>query len=188
MSYLIQNFWLVMLASSLLGFLIGWWIWHRAAENQDAALAERSSAPIIPPAPVESEPIVATPEPEPQPVALAADSKEALELDQPIDDAEETATDDDVSPFLAAPDGDPDDLTKIKGVGPKLNDLLHGLGVYHFGQIAGWNDAQIEEVDSQLGSFKGRIVRDRWIDQARYLAAGDFAGFEHEFGRINGHR
>lgn len=89
------------------------------------------------------------------------------------------------SPFLAVPEGVPDDLTRIKGVGPKLHELLRGIGVHHFRQIAGWSDAQVAEVDSHLGGFKGRITRDRWVEQARFLEAGDVEGFEREFGNIN---
>ncbi len=44
--------------------------------------------------------------------------------------------------------------------------------------------AQAAEVDARLGAFKGRIFRDRWIDQARYLEQNDIAGFEKEFGKL----
>jgi len=88
------------------------------------------------------------------------------------------------SPAAAAPSGDADDLLKLKGVGPKLNTLLIELGVTRYAQIAGWNDADIAAIDARLGSFKGRPVRDQWIDQAKYLAAGDVAGFEAKYGKI----
>ena len=68
--------------------------------------------------------------------------------------------------------GKPDDLKKIKGVGPKLEGTLNGLGVYHFDQIAAWTDAEIAWVDDRL-QFKGRIERDGWIDQAKALASGE---------------
>ena len=83
-----------------------------------------------------------------------------------------------------APSGNADDLLKLKGVGPKLNTLLIELGVTRYAQIAGWNDADIAAIDARLGSFKGRPVRDQWIDQAKYLAAGDVAGFEAKYGKI----
>jgi predicted flap endonuclease-1-like 5' DNA nuclease len=74
---------------------------------------------------------------------------------------------------LAAPrDGGPDDLKKIKGVGPKLEELLHSLGYYHFDQIANWTDAEIAWVDSNLEGFNGRATRDEWVAQAKLLAAG----------------
>jgi len=77
-----------------------------------------------------------------------------------------------------------DDLTRIKGLGPKLATLLGGLGVSRFDQIAAWNDADIDRIDAQLGSFAGRIRRDNWVEQAKFLAAGDTAGFEDKFGKL----
>lgn len=67
--------------------------------------------------------------------------------------------------------GTPDDLKKIKGVGPKLEGVLNELGVWHFWQIASWTEAEIAWVDTRL-QFKGRIERDDWIAQARILAEG----------------
>ena len=69
-----------------------------------------------------------------------------------------------------ARDGQPDDLKKISGVGPKLEGLLHKNGVFHFDQIAAWTPEEIAYMDDQL-SFKGRIERDGWIDQAKQFAA-----------------
>ena len=66
--------------------------------------------------------------------------------------------------------GQPDDLKKISGVGPKLEGLLHKNGVFHFDQIAAWNTEEIAYMDDQL-SFKGRIERDNWIEQAKTFAA-----------------
>ncbi|MCC1482123.1 NADH-quinone oxidoreductase subunit E [Roseibaca sp. Y0-43] len=67
--------------------------------------------------------------------------------------------------------GTPDDLKKIKGVGPKLEGVLNELGVWHFWQIASWTEAEIAWVDTRL-KFKGRIKRDDWIAQAKILAEG----------------
>lgn len=77
-----------------------------------------------------------------------------------------------------------DDLTRIKGLGPKIATLLRGLGVTRFDQIAAWSDADVARIDPQLGSFQGRIARDSWVEQARYLSAGDVAGFEARFGKV----
>ncbi|MDR2857586.1 MAG: hypothetical protein LBV50_07035, partial [Novosphingobium sp.] len=77
-----------------------------------------------------------------------------------------------------------DDLRRIKGVGPKLVVLLHGLGITTCAQIAAWTDADIARIDSQLGTFAGRIRRDDWVEQAKLLTAGDTAGFEGKFGRL----
>jgi len=76
-----------------------------------------------------------------------------------------------------------DDLTRIKGLGPKIAALLGELGVTSFAQIANWSDADIADIDAKLGRFSGRIVRDQWVIQARLLSAGDEASFVAQFGR-----
>ena len=83
-----------------------------------------------------------------------------------------------------APDLPADDLTRIKGLGPKLSTLLAGLGVTRFAQIAAWTDADLAAIDAKLGSFAGRPARDQWVEQARLLAAGDTAGYESRFGKL----
>jgi len=70
---------------------------------------------------------------------------------------------------MARPDK-PDDLKKISGVGPKIESRLNDLGIYTFEQIAAWQKAERDWVDSYL-SFKGRIERDQWVSQAKALAA-----------------
>lgn len=82
----------------------------------------------------------------------------------------------------------PDDLTRMKGVGPKLVTLLTSLGVTRFEQIAGWTERDIADINRHLGGFAGRIERDRWVEQARFLAAGDIAGYEVAFGKLDGVR
>lgn len=66
--------------------------------------------------------------------------------------------------------GKPDDLKRIKGVGPKLEKLLHSMGFYHFDQIAVWTGEEVAWVDDNLEGFKGRVTRDEWIAQARDLS------------------
>lgn len=68
--------------------------------------------------------------------------------------------------------GQADNLKEIKGVGPKLEKLLHELGFYHFDQIAGWSADEIAWVDANLQGFKGRVSRDDWVAQAKVLASG----------------
>jgi predicted flap endonuclease-1-like 5' DNA nuclease len=78
----------------------------------------------------------------------------------------------------------PDNLELIKGLGPKVNNLLKGLGVTSFAQVANWTAADVADIDAKLGAFAGRITRDNWIDQAQLLAAGDIAGFEQKYGAL----
>jgi len=88
------------------------------------------------------------------------------------------------SPFLPAPSGEPDDLMRIKGIGPKLSARLTELGVFHFTQMAGWTAEQLALVDSQLGTFQGRPERDQWQSQATLLAAGDIKAYERVHGKL----
>jgi predicted flap endonuclease-1-like 5' DNA nuclease len=77
-----------------------------------------------------------------------------------------------------------DDLTRIKGVGPKLADQLRVLGITELSQIAAWNDDDIDRIDVQLGRFQGRIRRDDWRSQAQLLIGGDTTAYEARFGRL----
>ncbi len=64
-----------------------------------------------------------------------------------------------------------DDLKKLSGVGPALEKKLHDADVTSFAQIAAWTEADVAEMDEKL-SFKGRIEREGWIDQAKELTKG----------------
>jgi predicted flap endonuclease-1-like 5' DNA nuclease len=79
--------------------------------------------------------------------------------------------------LTAARDGKPDDLKAIKGVGPKLEAMLHRMGVFHFDQVASWRAPEVAWVDENLEGFKGRVSRDHWVDQAKVLAAGGSTEF-----------
>ncbi len=67
-------------------------------------------------------------------------------------------------------EGGADDLKKIKGVGPKLEQMLNNMGFYHFDQIAAWGPEEVAWVDQNLEGFKGRVSRDNWVEQAGSLA------------------
>ncbi|WP_457796051.1 hypothetical protein [Methylocystis sp. S23] len=78
---------------------------------------------------------------------------------------------------LAKPrNGAPDDLSRIKGVGPKSREKLYALGVFHYDQIAAWNLDNAKWIGAAIGA-PGRVERDKWIQQARALAG---AGAEQE--------
>ena len=76
----------------------------------------------------------------------------------------------------------PDDLKLISGVGPKLEGVLNGLGIYKFEQISKWKKAEREWVDGYL-KFKGRIDRDDWVKQAKALAKGGEEEYIRVFGK-----
>ena len=79
-----------------------------------------------------------------------------------------TATKKDNAPPKMKKPSKPDDLKRISGVGPKLEGVLNGLGIYKFEQISKWKKAEREWVDGYL-KFKGRIDRDNWVAQAKKL-------------------
>ncbi|TSE01753.1 NADH-quinone oxidoreductase subunit E [Mesorhizobium intechi] len=75
-----------------------------------------------------------------------------------------------------------DDLKLISGVGPKIEGILHTLGIFTFAQVASWKKAEREWVDGYL-SFQGRIDRDDWVKQAKALAKGGVAEYIRVFGK-----
>lgn len=154
MSWLIGQMWLLMAISALLGLIIGCWLCGRKKptenDGQDIELARiRSKIEECEAAKNNLRSQVAELESQ-----LSFKSTPAATI---------------VPTFYDKPDdGEPDDLKKIKGIGPKLETLCHDMGVYYYKQIANWNDSQVAEVDQKL-SFKGRINRDNWRGQAKGL-------------------
>lgn len=80
--------------------------------------------------------------------------------------------------------GTPDDLQRLKGVGPKLAQMLNAHGVIRFEQLARLAPDEVDRLDQDLGAFRGRLKRDRIPEQAAYLARGDQDGFEQRFGKL----
>jgi predicted flap endonuclease-1-like 5' DNA nuclease len=76
------------------------------------------------------------------------------------------------------------DITQLKGLGPKLATTLAELGYTRLDQIAALTPDQAADLDARLGNFQGRMARDRWIEQARLLTAGDRAAYEAAFGKL----
>jgi NADH-quinone oxidoreductase subunit E len=131
----------------------------KAAElAKSAAPAPASPAAPVPAAPAAPAAAPAPPKPAPAPSKLA----------------ELPAVGDEAKPELlkAARGGKADDLKLIWGVGPKLEAMLHRMGVFHFDQIAGWTRDNLAWVDQNLEGFKGRAERDDWIGQSKKLATG----------------
>lgn len=135
----------------------------RSSTSQGVDLGEAVEAPVEQaleaPAPVAEETAPAAVE---APVAAEAPAAEAAPAK-----TEEAA----VAPLFVAPTGDADDLKKISGVGPVLEQKLNALGITTFAQVAAFSAEDIAKVDDAL-SFKGRIERDGWLEQAATLAKG----------------
>jgi len=138
-----------------------------AAEPVAEAPAEPAPAEPAPAEPAPAEPAPA--EPAPAEAAPKAEAKPAKATPAAEPAAKEAAADV-AAPLFQAPEGEPDDLKKISGVGPVLEGKLHDLGITKFAQVAAFTADDIAKVDDAL-SFKGRIERDDWISQAKTLAA-----------------
>ena len=140
--------------------------------------AMHNPAPPTAPAP-EPEPEAAAPEPAPAPEAekpapAPEPAETASEPEEAVAEVPQAVEGPGTRPqsLDAARDGKADDLKLIKGVGPKLEKLLHSLGFFHFDQVGNWTAEEVAWVDQNLEGFKGRVSRDAWVAQAKILAAG----------------
>lgn len=109
-----------------------------------------------------------------KPAAKAAPKPAAKKAEAPKAAAPKAAAKAEAKPKAAKPAKDAaggDDLKTLSGVGPALEKKLHEAGVTTFAQIAAWTKADIAEMDDKL-SFKGRIEREGWVDQAKKLVKG----------------
>ena len=101
-------------------------------------------------------------------VAAPGDSGE--ESDGDDDGGEDGGDDSGLQALFERPSGEPDDLTQIKGIGQVIVKKLHRLGITQFAQIANFTPDDIARVDEVL-AFKGRIEREKWVEQARDFVA-----------------
>lgn len=125
-----------------------WWRWRYDAENLARDGVPVAVAATAPPAgPTVAEPMPAADGPTEKPAGLSAPR-----------------------------DGRADDLKRVRGIGKQNEGRLHGLGIWHFDQIAAWNPAEVRWVGAFL-AFPGRIEREDWVGQAAVLAKGGETDF-----------
>lgn len=180
MNTLVAEYWILLVVALVIGLVVAWYLFHASRRtrvtgsskdvlDEGADRAQRNNA-LIDSAPAATRE-TASPEPDALPLVSAAAAPEAPDstIAAVVVEVEESAESE-------------DDLTRIKGVGPKLAAILADLGVTRFSQIAAWDDAEIQRIDLHLGRFEGRITRDDWVGQARLLAAGDAAGYTAQYG------
>lgn len=86
------------------------------------------------------------------------------------------------APLFKAPKGAPDDLKLISGVGPVLEGRLNAIGITQWSQVAKLSAEDIAKVEDSL-SFKGRVARDNWLQQAEALAKGGVEEYRKVFGK-----
>lgn len=160
--------------------------------GKDGVVAGRAAAEPTPAAPAPAKPAVKQAEEAKKAAKAKAPAKKApAKKAEPKADAKKTApkkaaakkveaaapaAEKAPETLSAARDGGADDLKQLKGVGPKLEQTLNELGFFHFDQVAAWGAEEVAWVDSRL-TFKGRIERDGWIEQAKKLAAGEETDF-----------
>ena len=161
---------IIILVAALAAALLAWLLWRsaRSARRRAPMLSERAA---------DERPYVRSTPPAPSvPAAGVTDEVAAATTDVVCD----------VLRIDHHGPGAADDLQAMKGVGPKLAARLHELGITSYGQLAGLNETEVAMLDDRLGPFRGRVARDRLVEQAQYLARGDRDGFEARFGRLGG--
>jgi len=187
MGYLFFQTWLWILFAGLLGLLVGWWIWGRRTEvgDDDSASLRRQLE--------QCRARYAELEAQIDSASAGDDSAQILSAGTGSNadsgaggagsdsGAAISGVQDDWRPAgLSGPEGDADDLKRIRGVGPVIEKTLNGLGIYHFRQVGGFTADNIKWVDNYI-SFPGRIVREEWVSQAKLLAEGGDTTFSNRY-------
>lgn len=159
MSELLQTYWPLIVAALVLGLAIAWYVFNASRKTRITG----TSRDVL------------------DEGAAPAERNKALIDSAPAATPMQPAAGVPAAPAAASGD----DLTRIKGLGPKLSATLNGAGVTSFAQIAAWSDADIDRIDALLGRFQGRIRRDDWVGQAKLLAQGDENGFAERYGKLS---
>jgi predicted flap endonuclease-1-like 5' DNA nuclease len=180
-----------------IGFVIGWWMFRRARTGADIKLdVDNRARPYLDPPTVDPSPPAMLREPSPEPVSRTRPIRDGIDTHERrgVADQGAAAATDVAGQMLGVrahaelpgASDSPDNLQLLKGVGPKLAQKLADQGIIRFEQLAGMTENEIGMLEEKLGPFKGRLTRDRVVEQASYLARGDTDGFEARFGRLGG--
>jgi predicted flap endonuclease-1-like 5' DNA nuclease len=158
----------IIVVAALLGLVVAFWVFRRA-----------SGRPAEPPV-----------EGRPAPRAVSRDGPEGNAVADEFSAASRDVAGEilgvDAHPVIPGPSGPPDDLQRLKGVGPKLVAQLNAAGITRYDQLARLTSNEVAMLDARMGAFSGRIARDRLVEQACYLERGDTDGFEAVFGKLGG--
>lgn len=155
MLWLTWQIWFLLLLAFAGGLITGWVARAQPDEVPEDDKADRDDkAPIqgVSALNVEDEPVKKGASAEPSRPSAPAEPEPAPEQTPPPPPAEN------------------DDLTRIKGLGPRAAEKLHEAGIHSFSQIAGWSESDVEKFDALING-RGRIERDNWVEQARELTA-----------------
>ena len=170
----------------LIGIAIGWWMFKRG----------RGASPRVEERRAEPRPRTFSPPGEPTAADRGGPIRDGVDTHEGRDIADHgaAATTDVAGQLLGVEahaelpgaHGPPDNLQLLKGVGPKLALRLNENGIFRFDQLARLSQNEVAFLDDKLGPFRGRIARDRVVEQAAYLARDDRDGFEARFGKLGG--
>lgn len=170
MLWLTWHMWILLLLAFMGGVVTGWILRGKS----DVVEAE------LPKGMIEARPgsaLAGETERKPKPTAEALFKEQMAERDATRPAAVQEAELINVTPVTAEvsvpelseadePSHAPDDLTEIKGLGPKAAEKLNALGVTRFAQIAAWSDEDAARIDEEIAG-RGRIEREDWINQAK---------------------
>lgn len=174
LGFLVLEIWLLIALAALVGLIAGWLIWSRRPTPEPSSETIQLRADLE-----RAQALRANKEDHIR--ALEAEIKALRAAQKAAPHPPEMATKQiaGIKPAtLAAPrDGKPDNLKKIKGIGPKLERICQEIGVYHYDQIASWSAEEVAWVDANLEGFHGRVSRDGWVEQAKTLASGGSTAF-----------
>lgn len=164
-----------LLLAAILGLIIGYLLGKCNGELQ----ARRDGAwiPSQPPAPRKTKRVVQ----EDTSLESRRPERDHLEVVEELDESMIDEPNDDIygeqPMYLTRPrDGEGDKLTRIRGIGVKIDEALKDVGIFHFDQIANWSEANIDWIENNV-AFPGRVKREQWVAQARILASGKSTGF-----------
>ncbi len=155
MLWLIWQMWFFLIIAFLIGLGTGWRLWSASGDagkvlrhaQDEIDRLQRENDSLSSAAARHQAAFEATKKPAPKTTASAPVAK---------------------APKKAASQSTPDQMTDIKGLGPKTADALEAAGITSFAQIAAWTESDIASWDEKL-TARGRIVRDDWVGQARKM-------------------
>ena len=179
MLYLLIQTWTWVLAAGLFGLFIGWLIWGRGMRDRDRTQAgvERGSNNNLASTPTKSDRRQKNEALNTERIGSAGRHQQqpstATIFDNDAGYEEKPET-------LTTPQGQPDDLKRIKGIGPVIERKLNDLGIFHFHQIAAFNDENIRWIDNNV-AFPGRVNREQWVSQAKLLEMGVSTEFSDRY-------
>ena len=156
-------------------YLEGRLAYYEENGETDAASEPEPETEVVEAAEVEPDANEAESDPVPveEPASEAAAEEPAESGEEHPSDAVLKALDDVVIAPVQPPASDAstgDDLSAIEGIGPRIAEVLNGLGIVSFAQVGDWDAANVAWVEQHL-SVEGRIDQERWVEQARELAA-----------------